>query len=184
MTSCSDRASCRPPSSWRNACRTPASSSTISPSHRSRPVTPHPWRSRIGAFAALEHVACKVSGLVTEADWSSWTAADLQPFVDLAIDVFGPERLLFGSDWPVCLLAATYPQVVGTARHAPGRPIRRRAGRASWAGTRPGSTASDRPAGPRRPGRSTRRGAGRRAGLRAGEDPRSAAEPGRRSPGP
>jgi len=74
-----------------------------------------PWRSRIGTFARLEHVACKVSGLVTEADWSSWTAADLQPFVDHAIDVFGPERLLFGSDWPVCLLAATYPQVVGTA---------------------------------------------------------------------
>lgn len=73
------------------------------------------WRSRIDVFAPLEHVACKVSGLVTEADWSSWTAADLQPFVDLAIDVFGPERLLFGSDWPVCLLAATYPQVVGTA---------------------------------------------------------------------
>jgi L-fuconolactonase len=73
------------------------------------------WRSWIDAFAPLEHVACKVSGLVTEADWSSWTAADLQPFVDLAIDVFGPERLLFGSDWPVCLLAATYPQVVGTA---------------------------------------------------------------------
>jgi L-fuconolactonase len=74
-----------------------------------------PWRSRIGAFAPLEHVACKVSGLVTEADWSSWKPADLQPFVDHAIDVFGPERLLFGSDWPVCLLAATYPQVVGTA---------------------------------------------------------------------
>ncbi len=74
-----------------------------------------PWRSRIGAFAPLEHVACKVSGLVTEADWSSWTAADLQPFVDHVIDVFGPERLMFGSDWPVCLLAATYAQVVGTA---------------------------------------------------------------------
>ena len=55
-----------------------------------------PWRSRIGAFAALEHVACKVSGLVTEADWSSWTSADLQPFVDHAIDVFGPERLSSG----------------------------------------------------------------------------------------
>jgi L-fuconolactonase len=74
-----------------------------------------PWRSRIAAFARLEHVACKVSGLVSEADWSSWTATDLQPFVDHAIDVFGPERLLFGSDWPLCLLAATYAQVVGTA---------------------------------------------------------------------
>ena len=74
-----------------------------------------PWRSRLRAFAPLEHVACKVSGLVTEADWSSWTPADLQPFVDHAIEVFGPERLLFGSDWPLCLLAATYAQVVGTA---------------------------------------------------------------------
>ncbi len=74
-----------------------------------------PWRTGIAGFAPLEHVACKVSGLVTEADWSSWTAADLQPIVDHAIEVFGPERLLFGSDWPVCLLAATYAQVVGTA---------------------------------------------------------------------
>jgi len=75
-----------------------------------------PWRERITPFAALDHVACKVSGLVTEADWSSWTPADLQPFVDHAIDVFGPERLLFGSDWPVCLLAASYKEVVSAAR--------------------------------------------------------------------
>ncbi len=75
-----------------------------------------PWRTQLGSFGALEHVACKVSGLVTEADWSSWTSADLQPFVDHAIDVFGPERLIFGSDWPVCLLAATYAGVVDAAR--------------------------------------------------------------------
>jgi L-fuconolactonase len=75
-----------------------------------------PWRSRIGAFAELEQVACKVSGLVTEADWSSWTPADLQRYVDHAIAVFGSERLVFGSDWPVCLLAAPYARVVETAR--------------------------------------------------------------------
>ena len=75
-----------------------------------------PWRSRIGAFAELEHVACKVSGLVTEADWSSWKPGDLQPFVDHAIEVFEPKRLVFGSDWPVCLLAARYSSVVETAR--------------------------------------------------------------------
>lgn len=75
-----------------------------------------PWGGLIGAFAALEHVACKVSGLVTEADWASWTTADLLPFVDHSITVFGPERLVFGSDWPVCLLAATYADVVETAR--------------------------------------------------------------------
>jgi L-fuconolactonase len=74
-----------------------------------------PWRERIAAFADLAHVACKVSGLVTEADWSSWTVEDLQPYVDHAIGVFGPERLLFGSDWPVCLLAASYEVVVETA---------------------------------------------------------------------
>jgi L-fuconolactonase len=74
-----------------------------------------PWRELLAPFADLDHVACKVSGLVTEAAWSSWTAADLQPFVDHAIDVFGPRRLLFGSDWPVCLLAATYAEVVEAA---------------------------------------------------------------------
>jgi L-fuconolactonase len=75
-----------------------------------------PWRTRMRPFAELDHVACKVSGLVTEADWSSWTPADLQPFVDVALDTFGPRRLLFGSDWPVCLLAATYRQVVEATR--------------------------------------------------------------------
>jgi L-fuconolactonase len=75
-----------------------------------------PWRSGIAAFAELENVACKVSGLVTEAEWSSWTPADLRPFAEHAIDVFGPQRLVFGSDWPVCLLAATYADVVDTAR--------------------------------------------------------------------
>ena len=78
--------------------------------------TLEPWRTRLGSFGELEHVACKVSGLVAEADWSSWMPVDLQPFVDHAIDVFGPERLMFGSDWPVCLLAATYAGVVDAAR--------------------------------------------------------------------
>ncbi len=75
-----------------------------------------PWRSRIAGFGELEHVACKVSGLVTEAAWTSWTRADLQPYVDHAVDVFGSGRLVFGSDWPVCLLAASYRQVVEAAR--------------------------------------------------------------------
>jgi L-fuconolactonase len=77
-----------------------------------------PWASGMAAFRELEHVACKLSGMVTEADWSTWTPADLQPYVDHVLDVFGPERLLFGSDWPVCLLAATYEQVVAAARYA------------------------------------------------------------------
>jgi L-fuconolactonase len=74
-----------------------------------------PWRGLLAPFADLDHVACKVSGLVTEAAWASWTPADLQPFMDHAIEVFGPQRLLFGSDWPVCLLAATYAEVVEAA---------------------------------------------------------------------
>ena len=75
-----------------------------------------PWASRIAPFRELEHVACKVSGMVTEADWSTWTTADLQPYVDHVLEVFGPDRLLFGSDWPVCLLAASYDQVFEAAR--------------------------------------------------------------------
>ena len=58
------------------------------------------------ALARHPNVACKVSGLVTEADWTAWTPAQLAPYVAHAAEVFGPERLLFGSDWPVCLLAA------------------------------------------------------------------------------
>jgi L-fuconolactonase len=75
-----------------------------------------PWADRLAAFGVLEHVACKLSGVVTEADWSRWQAADLAPYVDHVLEVFGPRRVLFGSDWPVCLLAASYDRVVGTAR--------------------------------------------------------------------
>lgn len=77
-----------------------------------------PWASLIKPFGELQNVACKLSGMVTEADWSEWTPADLQPFVDHVLEVFGPDRLLFGSDWPVCLLAATYEDVLATARRA------------------------------------------------------------------
>jgi L-fuconolactonase len=75
-----------------------------------------PWATRLAEFRELDHVACKVSGMVTEADWSSWIRRDLQPYVDRVLDVFGPDRLLFGSDWPVCLLAGGYADVVGAAR--------------------------------------------------------------------
>ena len=75
-----------------------------------------PWASRLAPFGDLPNVACKLSGLVTEADWTSWDRDQLVPYVDHALAVFGPERLLFGSDWPVCLLAAPYARVVETAR--------------------------------------------------------------------
>ena len=66
-----------------------------------------PWRADIAALAQRPNVFCKVSGMVTEADRAAWTIGDLQPFFDTALEAFGPERLMFGSDWPVCLLAAT-----------------------------------------------------------------------------
>jgi L-fuconolactonase len=75
-----------------------------------------PWADRLRGLAALPNVWCKVSGMVTEADWSSWTVADLQPYVDVVLEAFGPGRLLFGSDWPVCLLAASYDRVVDATR--------------------------------------------------------------------
>jgi L-fuconolactonase len=75
-----------------------------------------PWSTLIGGFAGLDNVAWKVSGLVTEADWSTWRVQDLRPYVERALEVFGAGRLLFGSDWPVCLLAAGYGQVFDATR--------------------------------------------------------------------
>ncbi|MGA4838369.1 amidohydrolase family protein [Streptomyces sp. G45] len=75
-----------------------------------------PWASRVRALAALPNTVGKLSGLVTEADWAAWTVADLRPYADVALEAFGPGRLMFGSDWPVCGLAAPYSQVIDTAR--------------------------------------------------------------------
>jgi L-fuconolactonase len=58
----------------------------------------------------------KLSGLVTEADWHGWKVADLRPYADTALEAFGPARMMFGSDWPVCTLAAGYGDVIGAAR--------------------------------------------------------------------
>jgi len=75
-----------------------------------------PWASLIRPFGRLENVTCKVSGLITEAAWDRWRVDDLVPFVEVAMDVFGPARLMFGSDWPVCLVAGSYAQIVDAAR--------------------------------------------------------------------
>jgi L-fuconolactonase len=75
-----------------------------------------PWATRLADLAALPNVACKVSGLVTEADWDGWAPAQLRPYVDRLVELFGPQRLMFGSDWPVCTLAAGYDRVLGAAR--------------------------------------------------------------------
>jgi L-fuconolactonase len=85
---------------------------------RIREAAMDPWAGELAALARHPNVACKVSGLVTEADWDAWTPTQLVPYVRHAVDVFGPERLLFGSDWPVCLLAAGYGQVVAATAEA------------------------------------------------------------------
>ncbi|MFC4332653.1 amidohydrolase family protein [Streptomyces andamanensis] len=75
-----------------------------------------PWAGDVRALAALPNTVCKLSGLVTEADPATWTPAGLRPYADTVLDAFGPDRLMFGSDWPVCTLAASYAEVLATAR--------------------------------------------------------------------
>jgi L-fuconolactonase len=76
------------------------------------------WQQAMAPLADFPNVTCKLSGLVTEASWASWKPDDLQPYVQRALDWFGPERCMFGSDWPVCLVAASYPRVIEAVRFA------------------------------------------------------------------
>ena len=64
------------------------------------------------SIAEKQNVYCKISGMVTEADHQKWQEEDFIPFMDVVFSAFGPERVMFGSDWPVCQLAATYPEVI------------------------------------------------------------------------
>ncbi len=73
------------------------------------------WRSDIRALAALPNVAVKLSGLIIEADHASWTVQQLRPYARTLLEAFGPDRLMFGSDWPVCLLAGSYDDVMAAA---------------------------------------------------------------------
>jgi L-fuconolactonase len=73
------------------------------------------WGRDLHRLAAEPNVVAKLSGLVTEADHAAWTVEHLRPYADTALDAFGPARLMFGSDWPVCLLAAAYGEVVAAA---------------------------------------------------------------------
>jgi L-fuconolactonase len=75
-----------------------------------------PWKERMKDLAKRENVYCKLSGMATEADHGGWETADLRPYVDVAMDAFSPNRMMFGSDWPVCLLAATYQKWISTVR--------------------------------------------------------------------
>jgi len=74
-----------------------------------------PWRDDIAALAALPNVAVKLSGLTTQADPAAWSVEQLRPYADEVLERFGPQRVMFGSDWPVCLLASSYDDVVDTA---------------------------------------------------------------------
>jgi L-fuconolactonase len=69
-----------------------------------------PWASRMRELGQRENVWCKLSGMVTEADWKHWTPESLKPYLDVAVEAFGPARLMAGSDWPVCLVATGYAQ--------------------------------------------------------------------------
>lgn len=75
-----------------------------------------PWRDHIRALAAFPNVVCKVSGMVTEADHGGWKPDDFKPYLDVVVEAFGARRLMFGSDWPVCLLAGSYEAVEGLVR--------------------------------------------------------------------
>lgn len=84
--------------------------------HLAKPPIRHkqiePWRKQLKELARRDHVCCKLSGMVTEAATNAWKQEDLFPYVEIALEAFGPHRLMFGSDWPVCLLAGTYDKVI------------------------------------------------------------------------
>jgi L-fuconolactonase len=77
-----------------------------------------PWRENLTELARRENVFCKLSGLVTEASWQSWTEADLDPYLQIALTAFGPERVIFGSDWPVILLGSSYKRWVDVVQRS------------------------------------------------------------------
>src|SRR5205085_2021315 len=76
-----------------------------------------PWRKNIKSLAKRQNIYCKISGLVTEADHERWTPDQLRPYLDAVVSAFTPKRLMFGSDWPVCLLAASYPRWAKTFKN-------------------------------------------------------------------
>ncbi|EON78262.1 L-fuconolactone hydrolase [Lunatimonas lonarensis] len=73
----------------------------------------HSWKEKMQSFGEFPHVYGKLSGMVTEHTWDSWKPADFLPYLETMMEVFGEDRLMFGSDWPVCLLAGTYEEVKG-----------------------------------------------------------------------
>ena len=74
------------------------------------------WERDMKAVAAHENVYCKISGMVTEADWQNWKKEDFRPYLDVIVETFGTKRIMFGSDWPVCLVAASYQEMMGIVK--------------------------------------------------------------------
>lgn len=75
------------------------------------------WKKNIQAIAELENVSCKVSGMVTEADWKNWKLADFTPYLEVVFEAFGANRVLFGSDWPVCNIAGGYKKMLSIVQN-------------------------------------------------------------------
>ncbi|QDT65483.1 amidohydrolase family protein [Calycomorphotria hydatis] len=92
--------------------------------HLSKPVIKEQrfdtWLDDFRAASRFPNIYCKLSGMITEADWQNWSPKDLKPYVGYALDFFGPERCMFGSDWPVCLLAGSYVDVKGALEELTG----------------------------------------------------------------
>jgi L-fuconolactonase len=80
-----------------------------------------PWTDGIQKLAAFPNVSCKLSGMVTEADWHHWKPEDMAPYLDVAFESFGPQRLMIGSDWPVCTVAASYARAIAVVKDYLGR---------------------------------------------------------------
>jgi L-fuconolactonase len=70
------------------------------------------WKKDMEAIAKFENVSCKISGMATEADWVNWKKQDFNPYIDTVIEAFGPDRILYGSDWPVCLVTGSYERIL------------------------------------------------------------------------
>jgi len=79
------------------------------------------WALLMCAIAKHENVSCKISGMITEADYKTWKTKDLMPYIDVVLEAFGPQRIVYGSDWPVCLVAGSYAQVLNVAREFSGQ---------------------------------------------------------------
>lgn len=93
-----------------------------------------PWRENIRKLAERQNVYCKISGMVTEADWAAWTPQQMSLYIDVVLEAFGARRLMFGSDWPVCLLASAYPKWVMLMEEAL-KPLSIAEQERIWAGT-------------------------------------------------